>query len=237
MDEQPTTLTQACAPVFLHLTTFRRNSATSTLTIQQLQTALRSEIDRVRTRCEQDRRLGPLFERAFYALVATADQVVLSSSWPQRAGWSMQLLETHYFGRAEGGKQFYRLVDEVLEDPTDAGAEVAELLFTCMGLGFQGELLGERSELERRRRQLFEKARLPGRLGETLTPDAYGRNSDKGMSKLPTVGIARLVAVAIAALLFAILSGKTFTSRKLLDDRTQIRTIVEKLESADQSPR
>lgn len=233
MTDRPRTLTQVCAPVFLYLTTFRRNSATSTHTIQLLQTALRSEIDRVRQRCEQERRLHPLFERIFYALVATADQVVLSSAWPQRAGWSMNLLETHYFGRAEGGKEFYRHVDEVLSDPTDAGAELAELLFTCMALGFQGELLGERKELERRRRQLFEKARLPGQVGDNLSPDAYGRNSSKDMNKLPTVGIVRLVAVTVAALLFMYLAGNKVTESRIAADKQAVGEIIDLLQGAE----
>ena len=142
------TLTEACAPVFLYLTTFRRNAATSSQTIQELQSALQRELERVRTHCEQDRRLHPLYERAWYAVVAMADQAVLSSAWPQRAGWSMNLLETRYFGTSEAGARFYYLVDEILADAGETAPELAELLFHCMGLGFQGELLGERRELE-----------------------------------------------------------------------------------------
>ena len=225
MESKPLTLTEACAPVLLYLTTFRRNAGTSSMSIQELQAALKREIDGVRTRCEEERRLHPLFERVFYALVATADQVILGSTWPQRAGWSMNLLETHYFGRAEGGTVFYRLADEILSDPTDAAAEMAELLFTCMGLGFQGELLGERAELERRRRQMFEKARLAGSLGERLAPETYGRNSRKDMTKLPTVRTVRLVAVSVVALVFAFLLGDFVTKNKIKEDRETIEDI------------
>lgn len=144
------TLHQACSPVLLYLATFRRNSATSQLSLHQLQSTLQRELDKVRNQCAEDPVLGPRFEKVFYPLVAAADQVVLSSSWPQRVGWSMSLLETHYFGRAEGGREFYRHVERVLSDPSDEAAEQAEVLFACMALGFQGELLGERTELERR---------------------------------------------------------------------------------------
>lgn len=199
------TLSEACAPVFLYLTTFRRNSATSKQTIEALREALQREFERVRRACDEDSKLRPLFERANYALVAAADQVVLSSSWPQKAGWSVQLLEMHYFQTAEGGKRFFRFADEILADPSDGGAETAELLFTCMALGFQGELLGEPRELERRRRLLYEKARLPGRMGETLTPDAYGRDVPRRMPRLPTIGILRLSLITAAAILFAVI--------------------------------
>ena len=200
-------LTDACAPVLLYLTTFRRNSVSSTQTIDALQQALQREFEKVRRVCDEDARLRPLFERAFYALVAAADQVVLTSAWPNRTGWSVQLLEQHYFQSAKGGKQFFAFVDEVLADPKDGAVEVAELLFSCMALGFQGELMGEPRELERRRRQLYEKARLPGRMGEKLTPDAYGRDVPRRMPRLPTLGILRLSLITVAAILFAFVIG------------------------------
>jgi len=228
-------LNQACAPLFLYLTTFRRNAGTSNATIQELQTSLQRELEKTKARCERDSHLSTLYERIQYALVATADQVVLSSGWSQRAGWSMHLLETHYFGRAEGGKRFYRLVDEILSDPADAAVELAEVLFTCMALGFQGELLGERSELERRRRQLFEKARLPGSMGTNLTPDAYGRNMQRDLTRLPTVGTIRLVGVTVGALLFAILAGRVATGTVTGKDRDKINQVVQKLEHPELS--
>lgn len=195
-------LTDACAPVLLYLTTFRRNSVSSTQSIAELQQALRNEFERVRRVCDEDARLRPLFERAFYALVAAADQIVLTSAWPHRAGWSVQLLEQLYFGDAKGGKQFFVFVDEILADPKDGAVEIAELLFTCMALGFQGELMGEPRELERRKRQLYEKARLPGRMGETLTPEAYGRDVPRRMPRLPTLGILRRSLIAVGVVLF-----------------------------------
>ena len=223
------TLSEACAPVFLYLATFRRNAETSRLSIAELQSALKHELEGVQEECRPDHRLYPLFERVWYALVATADQVVLSSTWQQRNGWSLNLLERHYFKTLEGGKRFYKLVDEVLSDPTDAGAEVAECLFHCMGLGFQGELLGERKELERRRRQLFEKARLAGALGDYITPDAYGRNSALKAVTLPTANMLRLVAVAIGAILFALLLGKFSTRWTNNKSLKQIGVMQDKL--------
>jgi type IV/VI secretion system ImpK/VasF family protein len=228
--EKSISLHQACAPFLLYLATFRRNSATSTVSIQQLQTALKRELEKVKSQATEDPRLGPLFERAFYPLVATADQVVLGSAWTQRMGWSMNLLETQYFGRAEGGKEFYRHVDQVLSDRSEGAAELAELLFACMALGFQGELLGERTELERRRQQLFEKARLAGAMGKVLTPDAYGRNTTKDVAVLPTTGIIRLVGVTVGALVFALLAGRVATTSLTQKDRDEVAQIVQTLD-------
>jgi len=230
MADHQRNLSEACAPLFLMLSAFRRNAATTSTTIQELKVTLQREFDRVRAECERDPKLHPQFERAFYALVATADQVVLSSAWSQRAGWSMNLLETHYFGRAEGGKEFYRLVDAILDEGGDSAADIAKELFRCMAMGFQGELMGERTELDRRRRQLFEKARLAGSVGETLTPEAYGRNASKDMTKLPTVGILRMIAVTIGALIVFKLGAVVVTSASTGDVRDAVDQVVTDLQ-------
>jgi type IV/VI secretion system ImpK/VasF family protein len=232
MAEKPQTLGEACAPFFLYLATFRRNAETSNLDVEALHEALQGGIEFVGSTCEGDPDLARQFERIWYALVATADQVVLASSWPHRAAWSMRLLESHYFKSFEGGSKFFRIVKEIIDDSSPDAPRYAEVLFACMGLGFQGELMGERRELERWRTRLFEKSRLAGSMGGHLTPDAYGRNSSLTTVKLPAVGILRLAAVALGALLFALLAGDAVTSYKNRATAAQTDELVEALTGA-----
>lgn len=232
MAEKKQTLGEACSPFFLYLTTFRRNAESSNLDVKGLHEALQGGIEFVGSTCESDPDLQRQFERIWYALVVTADQVVLSSSWQFRAAWSMQLLESHYFKSFEGGSKFFKIVKEVADDTSPDAPHLAEILFTCLGLGFQGELMGERRELERWRTRLFEKSRLAGSMGGHLTPDAYGRNSSLTTVKLPAVGILRLAAVALGALLFALLAGDAVTSYKNRTTAAQTDEIVEALTGA-----
>jgi len=230
MAEKKTTLGEACSPFFLYLTTFRRNAETSNLDVEGLHQALQGGIEFVGSSCESDPDLQRQFERIWYALVVAADQVVLSSSWKHRAAWSMRLLESHYFRSFEGGAKFFRIVKEVLDDTGADAPHLAEVLFACLGLGFQGELMGERRELDRLRTRLFEKSRLAGSLGGHLTPEAYGRNSNLSTVKLPTVGILRLAAVALGALLFALLAGDAVTTYKNHSIAERVEDLVEDLE-------
>ena len=231
MAEKRQTLGEVCAPFFLYLTTFRRNAETSNLDVPGLHEALQGGIEFVGSSCEKDPDLLRQFERIWYALVVTADQVVLQSSWQHRATWSMQLLESHYFQSFEGGAKFYRIAKEVLDDSGPDAPALAEVLFLCMGVGFQGELLGERRELERMRTRLFEKSRLAGQMGGHLTPESYGRNSPLTTVKLPTMGILRLAALGLGAVIFALLAGKFVTSyrNKALD--AKIEALIEDVES------
>ncbi len=231
MAEKKQTLGEACSPFFLYLTTFRRNAETSNLDVEGLHQALQGGIEFVGTSCESDPDLLRQFERIWYALVVTADQVVLSSSWQYKAAWSMRLLESHHFRSFEGGSKFFRIVREVIDDTGPDAPHLAEVLFTCIGMGFQGELLGERRELERLRTRLFEKSRLAGSMGGHLTPEAYGRNSSLSNVKLPTIGILRLAAIALGALLFALLAGDAVTTYKHRSISRQIDTLVDDLQA------
>jgi len=233
MGDKKQTLADACAPFFLYLATFRRNAESSNLDIPGLHEALQGGVEFVGSSCEGDPDLLRRFERVWYALVVTADQVVLSSSWPNRSGWSMQLLEAHYFKSFEGGSKFFKIANEVLDDSSPDAPEVAEVLFMCLGMGFQGELMGERRELDRIRMRLFEKARLTTSLGGHLAPDAYGRNSNLNTVKLPTVGILRLAAVALGAVLFALLAGDAVTAYKNSKTTERIEELLEQVEDEE----
>ncbi len=231
------TLTQACEPVLYYLATFRRNAATTGLSLQALQNALRAELDAARSSCQRDSRLAPMMERAFPALVYAADQVVLTSLWPSRTQWAMSLLETSYFNTARGGEEFFRFVEEVKRESGDEAVEIAELLFHCMAMGFQGSLRNERLELEARRRELFDKARL-GAAGQVsdgyerhLTPDAYGRNSAMPRKTLPTTSALRLAAAGLIALGASWALGYFVNQAEVSDDLDQLNMINKKLES------
>ena len=230
MAEKQITLSKACSPFFLYLATFRRNAETSQLDVDGLHEALQGGIEFVGSTCEGDPDLLRLFEKVWYALVVTADQVVLNSSWQHRPAWSMRLLESHYFNSFEGGSKFFTNAKEVLDDPSPDAPKLAEVYFTCMVMGVQGELLGERRELDRMRTRLFEKSRLAGALGGHLTPEAYGRNSPLTTVKLPAVGILRLAAIGIGALLFALLAGEFVTGFKYKDFTGKIDQLIEQLE-------
>ncbi len=229
MAERKLTLGEACAPFFLYLATFRRNAETSQLDVDGLHEALQGGIEFVGSSCEGDPDLLRMFERIWYALVVTADQVVLHSSWRHRPAWSMRLLESHYFNSFEGGSKFFQIVKDTLDDPGPDAPKLAEVLFMCMGMGVQGELMGERRELEKLRTRLFEKSGRAGALGGGITRDAYGRTSPLTTVKLPAVGILRLAALALGAILFALLAGNVVTKVKNSNLTSRVDKLTEQL--------
>lgn len=217
--------------MFLFLATFRRNAKTSELDPGALRAELTRELDRVRMACEGDAELRTIWDRLRYALVTTADQVILASPWAHRAQWAMQLLEADVYGTREGGKRFFQLVEQSLNDGSGEGVLLAHALFHCMGLGFQGELRNDPNALQVLRQRLYDKAQLPSQIGDRITPDAYGRNTRAQTLKLPTVGIVQLLVIAVAAIVFAVIAGDQIVQIANADTHDAIEQAIEKIDT------
>ncbi|MEZ5978981.1 MAG: hypothetical protein R3F34_12260 [Planctomycetota bacterium] len=117
----------------------------------------------------------------------------------------------------------------MLDDPGPDAPAFASVLFMCMSIGFQGELMGERIELDHAR--ACSTSRVSSAvIGSQLTPDAYGRNSPLTTVKLPTIGVLRLAAIGLGAVVFALVAGRAATSIKNSDVTSRIGKTVERLE-------
>jgi type IV/VI secretion system ImpK/VasF family protein len=231
-DQAPSqTLAQACAPLFLYLTSFRRNSAVCAMMVTDVRDTLNGILETVRLGCEDNPHLAKLLPKVWYALIVTADQVLLSSRWSEKLAWSQDLQEMAVFSTAEGGHRFYELVEEALSRPGAESAEIAEVMFTCMALGFQGEMEGDRKRYERKRMELYEKARLPGTLGDVLTPQAYGQNVGRPLMKMPNVAMSRVILVAGCALVFFIVAGYLITGVRSSETTRQVEKLVGRIET------
>jgi type IV/VI secretion system ImpK/VasF family protein len=204
----------------MFLATFRRNSGGSTMSIQELHDKLDLILTRVEAEFEKDDRIAKMWSRVHYPLVTTIDQVIITSQWKARMAWATNLLEYKTFQTQEGGQRFWRIVDEVTREQGKQASEMAEFLFRCVAFGFQGELHGKTREIELKKQQLYEKARLPIESGDQVCPEAYGKNVVKPMVKHPTVGIARLLIVC-AGLLFLVWLGSNAMA-KVFEDRVAI---------------
>jgi len=223
-------LAEVAVPLFVLLTTFRRNARSSQLTFEGLRSRIDAALSGVRSTLSRDARLRKFEESAWYVLVVTADQVVLSSEWKHAPEWRMRLLESEHFKTATGGEEFFRVVERVLSQSGEDAAEMAELLFLCMGLGFQGALIGDSRQFEQRRTALYDKAQLPAAMGPRLTPAAYDRNEKRTLMMLPRVGLARVILVAGAVLLVLVLIGRRLTGIEADKVIVRVDGLLERLE-------
>lgn len=82
---------------------------------------------------ETDIRLG------HYVLCALIDDVVLSTPWGARGGWSAQSLTASFHNQVDAGDRLYEL-EQKLERTPGQHPDVLELIYCAMSLGFEGRM-------------------------------------------------------------------------------------------------
>jgi len=140
---------------------------------------------------------------ATFAVVAFLDEAILSSEWPQKTAWMSRPLQLDRFQRYDAGEFFFHRVKAVLEQPHRA--EVLEMYYLCMTLGFKGQYqIHGQDEL----RNLVERAhdvlsRAPGMTAPALAPRGTPREalSGDGTRNIPPWMLLALAA-AVALLVY-----------------------------------
>jgi len=131
-----------------------------------------------------------------YVVVGFADEVILTSQWNKANEWREKLLEMELFKTSVAGERFF----ELLEQYGYRDAELAELFFTCLALGFRGKFRSREDDLRAIKQRVY--AVLPQRLPDDeriLTP-AAGVAFTGGDKMMPRIfGISTVVIVLLVS--------------------------------------
>ncbi len=85
-----------------------------------------------------ERQIGSIvLKDAKYALAAYIDEAVLSSNWPGRTLWMGRPLQLELFGDHLAGEGFFERLTH-LRQGGEANANLLELFYVCLQLGFEG---------------------------------------------------------------------------------------------------
>ncbi len=76
-------------------------------------------------------------QEAKYALAAFVDESVLASEWFGRLEWMSQPLQLQFFGEHLAGEGFFQRLAN-LRQGGEANADILELYYVCLQLGFEG---------------------------------------------------------------------------------------------------
>jgi type VI secretion system protein ImpK len=79
-------------------------------------------------------------EDAKFALVAFIDETILASDWSEKDRWLAKPLQLELYNRYDAGEEFFNRLDE-LRGQVAANAQVIEIFYLCMALGFKGRYL------------------------------------------------------------------------------------------------
>jgi len=141
-----------------------------------------------------------------FALVAFIDETVLSPkhNFPLRQQWEGQPLQLVYFEEHMAGMKFFERLEEMFKD-VESNAEVIELYYLCLLLGFKGKynvyLLEE--QLKETIARVAERLRAAGRLkpnalsGHWQAADHPEPPRDPGWPLWAKIGGPALIALAL----------------------------------------
>lgn len=146
---------------------------------------------------------------AVYALIVHIDECVLNSGNPAFQAWHGKPLQEEVFGDHRGGEIFFENLRSLLTQPdTEELADLLEVYYLCLLLGFQGRHGGDRGALSAVGSDAFGKIqRIRGVQGD-LTPSwVLPRGEKVPKARDPWVrriGIAAASVGAAAVLLFLV---------------------------------
>lgn len=137
-------------------------------------------------------------QAAKFALVAFIDETILSSDWSRKDEWMNTPLQLDLYDRYDAGEAFFDRLDAFL-DEARAHAEVLEIYYLCMALGFKGKYqIHEQEQL----REIIETtsdtlSKLRGSNAGELAPhgEPRGQVATEVRSKVPAWVIAAAAAL------------------------------------------
>jgi type VI secretion system protein ImpK len=80
-----------------------------------------------------------LVRTAHYALSATIDDLVMSTPWGGQSSWAKRSMVSTFHNEVVGGERFYEILNHLHKNP-GRSADVLELMYVCLALGFEGRL-------------------------------------------------------------------------------------------------
>ncbi len=118
--------------------------------IQQLRDAFIQKIRDYETRLRLQDITNKEVDTARFCLCCLVDESILNTVWGGQSIWGDNSLLSTFYTNTQGGEQFYQHLDEALLVPAES-ANLLELQYICMSLGFVGRYRLEKNGLDTHR--------------------------------------------------------------------------------------
>ena len=160
-----------------------------------------------------------LLRSAHYALCATIDDLVLSTPWGAQSSWPKRSMVSTFHNEVTGGERFYEILNHLNKNP-GRNADVMELMYVCLALGFEGKLritgrgTSEHSRLRDGVYRILRERR--GEFERDLSP--HWRGLAAGHRPLTSYIPAWVIGAITAAVLMLMFMGFTYALSGLSDN-------------------
>jgi len=172
--------------------------------------ALRNRIRSVLAQLDRDGIASQLpaayLQEIKYPLVVFIDETILRSKWEHVDKWRERPLQALLYGSMDGGVQFFQRLEKLRKEGSSR-ADLIELYYHCVALGFQGQYaLSGKDRLHQLMGEL--RGELTSAFGTSeLSPHAAPRDNLESapLPPLPTWRLA-FISGAVVVLLFLVLT-------------------------------
>ncbi len=152
------TLFELARELFTYLVRFREKASTTAAPpLAEVRGDLLGIFSRMDNHAKREPVLQEPYRQVHYALVALADEVILTSGWEHATAWRQALLEERFYHTKEAGRRFFELAKGLDDAPQDVRA----IFYLCLALGFSGHYAPADPELAEIKEELL--ARLPSK--------------------------------------------------------------------------
>lgn len=160
-----------------------------------------------------------LYREVQYAMVALADELMLSMAWPGQKLWEDAILEQRVFNSHVAGEVIYDRIEQLIGQKDPERADIAKVYLLILGLGFKGKYGDDVAQVNGVKRRLFLFIHhYQQRLKEddfTLFPSAYGDVLEDGIvHQLPNARAWHTLLYASVLLVFVVSYGFWFHSTR-----------------------
>ena len=197
------TLLDVCEPLFDYVCLLNRTAKVGeSLEVHLVRSELGAIFDRMRsTASAAGADLSVQFEKIEMPLTFFIDSMIIGGRSNIASQW-LPIAEEKY-GIATGDRDFWDQLEETLRDRTDAGTQRLLVFYTCVGLGFVGDKMGQPQSVSLKMKEVYARVRplVDAEQSTKLCPEAYQVNT----VKLPLNLRDRLIGILLAVLVMAVM--------------------------------
>lgn len=188
-------LVEICEPLFQYICFLNRAAKVGeSLEVNLVRSEIVARLDRIRAAAAGNADLSVNFEKIEQPLVFFVDSMIITGRSSVAAVW-LPIAEERW-GIATGDRDFWVHVEDTLRDRSDAATQRLLVFYTCIGLGFTGDKVGQAQTIALKQKEIYARVRSLVDAEQTvkLCPEAYEVNT----IKLPLNLRDRIIGIVIA---------------------------------------
>ena len=232
-------LSELCEPLFQYVCLLNRSARKgAAYDRDQVRGELEMMFGDMASKAAADPQLRPQYERVEAPLLFFVDGMIRESSLPFGHDWKDMASDRADLKDADGGAEFFDMLDDTLRDQSYAATERLHIFYTCIGLGFTGWYSGQPEFLRKRMLEIATRTRSPTEVDSAsrIVPEAYEHVNVSNLIDPPGASLAG-IGIALVGLIVVLFAANLYlyrsSSRNLNDS---IGSIIEMGKDAAQSP-